>query len=312
MKIIFFGTDLFAKEILSFLLERELSIVAVVTQPDKPKGRDQNLSPPPVKEFLQEKGWDGAIFQPERASRPEFVEVLQRLEPDLFVVVSYGQLLKQNLLDVPRLGAINVHPSLLPKYRGPSPIQSAVLAGEKEVGTTIMEMVLAMDAGDILRVQKLSLGEETTFGEIEKELCNLSKKLLLETIGDLKSGTVKKEPQKESEALYTKKITSLDSVIDWQRSKEELCNFVRGMNPRPGARCFVEVQGKKLLLKIFRIKKSEEKGGRPGEVLFFDAKRGFHVACRDGAIAIEELQIEGKKKMTTLDFIKGINSITIL
>ncbi len=312
MRIVFFGTDSFAAEILSHLLENKVDVIAAVTQPDQPKGRDQKISPPPVKEFLEKKGWQKPIFQPEKASSPAFVETLRELAPDLFVVVSYGQLLKQTLLDVPSLTSINVHPSLLPKYRGPSPIQSAVLAGEKEVGVAIMEMVLAMDAGDIICLEKTSLPEEMTFGELEEKLCALSKKLLLETIEEFeRKGSVTKYPQEESESTYTKKILSKDSFIDWHKSPQELCNFVRGMNPRPGARFFIEIHGKKLLVKIFQIETCDEKGGSPGETLFFTPTKGWVVACREGSISIKELQVEGKKRMSIEDFLKGHNFITI-
>ncbi len=309
MRIIFFGTDEFAKEVLAFLLKEKLDIVAVVTRSDKPKGRSQKVEAPPVKEVCNELDFKGAVYQPAKASADEFVSILKEHHPDLFVVVSYGQILKQNVLDLPCYGTINVHPSLLPKYRGPSPIQTAVLAGEKETGVTIMEMVLAMDAGGIIKVSPVEISKDTTFEELEIILADVAKKSLLEVIQEIsKNKKIVSIPQDEKIATYTKKIHAEDSFIDWSKTSDEICNFVRGMNSRPGARMFVDLEGKKVLLKIFRVKKTIFKKSNPGETIYFDKERGLIVSTGDGAVELLEIQLEGKKRMFVKDFINGFGS----
>jgi len=308
MNIVFFGTDSFAKSILEYLLSKNVNIVAVVTRPDKAKGRSGKATPPPVKSYLDKIGFSKPIFQPLRASNEEFVVEIQGLAPDLFVVVSYGQIIKQKLLDIPKSGAINVHPSLLPKYRGPSPIQTAVLNGEKEVGVTIMEMVLELDAGDILKVVKLPLPENMTFGELEEKLCNESKEPLLEVVTLLEQNRkISKIVQDDSQATFTKKITSEDSWINWDRPADEVHNFIRGMNPKPGARCFLKTDSGKKLIKIFRSKIIDIPSDVPGKTLIFNSKEGWIIGCKDFALQILEVQPEGKKKLNIKDFINGFS-----
>jgi methionyl-tRNA formyltransferase len=309
MRIIFFGTDEFAKEVLAFLLKEKLDIVAVVTRSDKPKGRSQKVEAPPVKEICEKIGFKGVIYQPAKASADEFVLLLKEHKPDLFVVVSYGQILKQNVLDVPSYGTINVHPSLLPKYRGPSPIQSAVLAGEEMTGVTIMEMELAMDAGGLIKVVPVEISKDTTFEELEIILTEVAKKSLLEVIEEIsRTKKIVSIPQDEKIATYTKKIHAEDSFIDWSKSSDEICNFVRGMNSRPGARMFVELEGKKVLLKIFRAKKAFFEKSRPGEMVYFDKEHGLIISSGDGSLELLEVQLEGKKRMSTKDLLNGFAS----
>ncbi len=308
MKIVFFGTDEFAKVILSFLLQQKLDIVAIVTRADKPKGRSLKMEAPPVKELCLEVGFGGPIYQPLKASDEEFVSHLKSHDPDLFVVVSYGQILRQNVLDIPKIGTINVHPSLLPKYRGPSPIQSVVLAGERKTGVTIMEMVLAMDAGGIIKVAPVDVSEEVTFGELEILLADLAKNSLYSVIQEIsKNQKIYSVPQDENLATYTKKIHAEDSFIDWNRSAKEICNFVRGMNPRPGARMVVQMDGKNLLMKVFSVLMVKHCGGKSGEPLFFNKEEGLVIACSDGAVSLQEVQLEGKKRMNIKDFINGFS-----
>ncbi len=312
MRIVFFGTDEFAKELLAFLLEQKLNIVAVVTRADKPKGRSLKVEAPPVKELCLKARYNGPIYQPIKASADEFVEELKSCDADLFVVVSYGQILKQMVLDIPKIGTINVHPSLLPKYRGPSPIQSVVLAGEKNTGVAIMEMELAMDAGGVIRVDTIEVPKQMTFGELEITLIDVSKRALFEVIQDIAfTKKIISTPQNESLATYTKKIHAENSFVNWTQNKDEILNFVRGMNPRPGARMFVEVEGKKLLLKIFKATESRFNGHNSGEIIYCDKDHGFVIACGDGSIALEEVQLEGKKKMSIKDFINGTHGILI-
>lgn len=315
MRIIFFGTDQFAADILSHLLDAKLQIVAIVTRPDKEQGRSLKMSPPPVKEMITKKEINLPILQPIRASNETFIHEIKALKPDLFVVVSYGQIIKQALLDVPKIGSINVHPSLLPRYRGPSPIQSAVLAGEKEVGVTIMEMTLEMDAGDMIAVEKMSLPDEMTYGELHLELCQKAKGLLVDVIQNIqKNQAIVGAPQDHAKATYTKKILPIDGLIDWSRSTSEICNLVRGMNPRPGARTYIEIEGEKKLLKIFKVKPllTNERPKSNGVVASFDNQKGFTITCGDGILQIFSLQLEGKKEMKARDFINGFSLPTVV
>lgn len=306
MRVVFFGTDIFAQNILAFLLENKVDIVAVVTRADKPKGRSGEPSPPPVKDYLDQIHFSKPIYQPIKASSEDFISQMREHAPDLFVVVSYGQIIKQNLLDLPRFTAINVHPSLLPKYRGPSPIQSAVLQGETEVGVTIMEMVLALDAGPILKVVKTNLTPDMSFGDLEEKLCTLAQKPLLEVIHAFAKGEhITKIPQNEDEATFTKKIRTEDSWIDWNQKASEVHNFIRGMNPRPGARCFVAGAGDKKIIKILRSKVVDYAPVKAGETATYHLKEGWIVGCKEGALQILEVQPEGKKKMNITDFING-------
>jgi methionyl-tRNA formyltransferase len=306
MNIVFFGTDPFAAQILDFLLKKGYNIVAVVTRIDKPKGRSGTPTPPPVKEFLETVHFQRPILQPLKASAPEFVEHLQTLHPDLFLVVSYGQILKQNLLDLPKFGAINVHPSILPKYRGPSPVQSAVLAGDEVVGVTIMKMVLALDAGDIIRVKTMPLSSEMTFGEAEQALLELAKEPLALTLDDFaKHGAVVSLPQAENEATFTKKIEPEESFISWDQNAHDIHNFIRGMSPKPGARTFVDFGKGKKLIKIFRAKPVDVPPATPGSTISFNSKEGWIISCKKGAIQILEAQLEGGKKMSAREFVCG-------
>jgi methionyl-tRNA formyltransferase len=307
VKIVFFGTDFFAKEILQFLLEKKVFIAAVVTRPDKPKGRAQKLLPPPVKQLLEDCKSNIPLFQPIKASAPEFIEEIKKFEPDLFVVVSYGQIIREALLSLPRLGAINVHPSLLPKFRGPSPIQSAVLAGDKETAVTIMKMDLEMDTGDIIKAKKVPLPEDMTYGELELVLCNKAKDLLLDVLLEIeKKGKVEGIEQEHSAATYTQKITPELGFINWNAPSKEIVNLVRGMDPKPGAKCFIEVNGEKKELKIFQaVALPQEKSKKPKEFISCNAKQGLIVATQDGAVQIISVQLEGKKRMTTKDFLNG-------
>ncbi len=305
-KIIFFGTSAFAAEVLSYLLKEGENIVAVVTRPDRPFGRSLKSSAPPVKVALEKLGSTLPLYQPEKASTPEFAATLQSYAPDLFVVVAYGEIIKRNLLDIPKLGNINVHASLLPKYRGAAPMQRALMDGCKETGVTIMEMVLEMDAGDILEMVKLSIPENMTLGELDKELCTLACPALVQVIHAKEEGSIQKIAQNPSHATFAPKITPLEEKIDWNRPARKIHDQIRALSPRPGAWCFVEIGGEKKRLKILRTKFAPEKSGKPGSFLSFDAKEGWVVACGEGALALLEVQLEGKKAMPVDGFINGI------
>ena len=311
MKIIFFGTDRFAKEMLLSLFEKGFDIIAVVTKRDKPKGRGKQLSPSPVKELCLEKNFLENLHQPEKVSSKESIDCLQRYRADLFVVVSYGQILQKSLLDLPLFGAINVHPSLLPKYRGPSPIQSALIAGEKKTGVTLIAMDETMDGGGIVQKREVEIPLTMSFGELEQVLCDVAKTLLEKALEEIERGKkIQAVPQEEVFATYTKKIKTEDSFISWDSSSWDVYNFIRAMNPRPGARWFFQIRGQKILLKVFSSKMvflDSEK--RPGEVLFFSLQEGFVVACKKGAISLLDVQQEGKKRVSVKEFLNGFFSI---
>ncbi|NGX39642.1 MAG: Methionyl-tRNA formyltransferase [Chlamydiae bacterium] len=305
LKIVFFGTPPFAAQILDALFDSNHEIVGVVTQPDRPRGRSQKLLPPAVKTLVLEKRGQCPLFQPEKASTEDVAKALAVLKPDLFVVASYGEIIKENLLSIPLQGSINVHPSLLPKYRGATPIQSALMNGDAETGVTIIEMVLKMDAGDILEVVKTPIGPGETFGELEQRLCALSIPLLLKVIEKIEKGTVKKIKQDETQVTFVKKIINEDRFIDWSKSADRLCNQIHALSPAPGAFCFVEIRGQKKRLMIKRAK-SISREGDAGDTLFF-AKGEWVIACGNGALSILELQLEGKKALSIKEFTLGFS-----
>lgn len=308
MKIIFFGTPQFAAEVLSFLINQAVEIIAVVTGPDRAKGRSAQPVFSPVKQVAIEKVSHLPIYQPERASTPEFERTLASLEADLFVVVAYGQLLKQNILDLPKLGCINLHASLLPKYRGAAPIQRSIIEGESETGVTIMQMVLAMDAGDMLRSAHISIGDSMTFGELEKKLCELGKVELLKTIQDYASGQVYATPQDHSKATFAPKIELENTQIFWGNSAAVLYNLIRGVTPLPGAWSLIKVRGQLKRLKILAVEIRKNLNNLSPGTIFSSEKERLIIACGEDALELLEVQLEGKRGMSTREFMKGYSS----
>jgi methionyl-tRNA formyltransferase len=305
MKIVFFGTSSFAARVLTKLIEQRYQIAAVVTRPDRSKGRSLHLSPPPVKELSQKIRPDIPIFQPEKASTPEFANILQAIQADLFVVVAYGEIIKKNLLESPKLGCINIHASLLPKYRGAAPIQRSLMAGDKETGITIIEMSPQMDAGDILAMKAIPVPEQMTFGELEPLLCELSCELLFMVIDQFKHRTIVKQPQDHTQATLAPKITPEEEQIDWTKAALVLHNQIRAFSPSPGASCQIKIGNEQKRLKIKRSEVVPGKG-TPKDILSF-GKEGFIVAAGDGALRLLEVQLEGKKAMSAADFVRGIH-----
>ena len=311
-KIVFFGTPSFAAEILGYLLHHEIPISAVVTQPDRPKGRSLQMTSSPVKSLILEKFPHIPVFQPEKASQENFLQELGSLKADLFVVVAYGQILSQKLLDIPPLGCINVHASLLPKYRGAAPIHRVLLAGEKETGIAIQKMVRQLDAGDVIATTEIPISEQTTFGELEKALCDAAKPLLLSVIRSYASGIPSATPQDPALATYAAKIELEEGLIDWSKPAEEIHNLIRAFSPRPGAWCWVETSRSDNILEKKRVKifRSEKKPlqGAPGEVLSADGV----IACGRDSIQLLEVQPEGKKAMKASDWLRGCKNISFL
>lgn len=305
MKVVFFGTPQFAAKVLDYLWNRNVEIAAIVTKPDKPKGRSGALQPTPVKELALARNPSIPIFQPELVSSPEFAHVLPPFQADLFVVVAYGEIIKQHLLDMPRLGCINLHASLLPKYRGAAPIQRCIIEGETDSGVTIMHMVKKMDAGDIIKMVKVPIGKDMTFGELEQELCRVGSPALLEVIQEFEQGIIHRTTQDPSKATFAPKIELEDCRIHWERSAQEVHNLVRGVNPYPGAWCQVKVRGKSLRLKVNAAQVEAGMQGHPGELLSYGAG-GLIVSCRHGSVRVLDVQLEGKKAMPAADLMRGI------
>lgn len=307
MKVVFFGTPFFSAQILKYLIQKKVEIIAVVTQPDKEQGRNLKLQEPAVKKIAKELIPAIPILQPHKISTPEFVDYLLSLEADIFVVVAFGQIFPEKLLKMPRLGCINVHTSLLPKYRGAAPIQRCLLAGEKETGVTIMYMVKELDAGDILAVEKITINPNMNVLELTVALCEISKKLLYDTMLKLNSHQIHPIEQDHSQATYAKKITPQDGHIRWENhTAGEIYQQYRGVTPTPGAWCFVKIRGKSLRLKINQMHMSQN-SGEPGHILSYDSD-GIVLACKQGAIQITQLQLEGKSVVAASEFVKGYNS----
>jgi len=310
MKIVFFGTPWFAAHILDYLIQQGVVPCAIVTKEDKAIGRSSKLVPPPVKQVALEKALAVPILQPSKASSEEVEKILAEYDADLFVVVAYGEILRTNVLSLPKKGCINVHASLLPLLRGASPIQQSIIEGHAKTGVTIMEMVLKMDAGDIIRTAEVPIAEQTTAGELESALCEASCPLLLEVIKDFEKGNISKTPQNHEEATYVKKILQTDCIIDWSKPAKTIHNLVRGLQPRPGAWCEITLNNAQKRLKIHKTTVVDRQGS-PGELLEY-SKKEILIAAGQDAVGVELLQLEGKKIMTAAEFTSGISEFKIL
>ncbi|GED24313.1 methionyl-tRNA formyltransferase [Brevibacillus agri] len=302
-RILFMGTPDFAVSSLDALIEAGYNVIGVVTQPDRPVGRKQVLTPPPVKEAALRHGL--AVLQPEKIKAEEALEEVLALSPDLIVTAAYGQILPKRLLDAPPFGCINVHASLLPKYRGGAPIHKAIVDGEAESGVTIMYMVEALDAGDMLSKVVVPIEERDTVGLLHDKLAVAGSRLLLETVPRLLAGEIQPEAQDHSAATFAPNIKRADEKIDWTKSAAQIYNQVRGLNPWPVA--FTTYEGK--VWKLWWVEKMPEAGSKkaPGTIIARE-EDGLVVACGSGAVKITELQPEGKKRMSALDFLRGAGS----
>lgn len=300
MKIVFMGTPDFSVGALKALYEAGYEIAGVVTQPDKPKGRGKNLACSPVKEEAQRLGL--TVYQPRKVRDPEFIDVLKKIRPDLIVVVAFGQIIPGEILHLAPFGCINVHASLLPKYRGAAPIQQAVIDGEKMSGVTIMRMDEGLDTGDMIARAEVPLAADETGGSLFEKLSAAGARLLVETLPSIENGTAVYEKQPaESPTPYAAMITKKQGCIQWNRTSEEIERLVRGLNPWPSA--YTYLNGK--VLKIWScICCSEPAKEKPGTVCRID-KEGICVATGKGLLCITELQLEGKKRMKTDAFLRG-------
>lgn len=298
-KLLFMGTPEFAVPSLNVLIKSDFNIVGVVTQPDRPKGRGREVSPSPVKTLAESHGL--AIYQPEKVKSRDFLNLFHHISPDIVVVSAFGQILPKEILESAKMGCINVHPSLLPKYRGAAPINWTLIRGETKTGVTIMFMDEGLDTGDILLQEETSIQPEETYGELHNRLAELGASLLMKTLSEIVNSTFERIPQDSSLATYAPRISTVDALIQWDLDFRDVLNLIRGLSPVPCA--FTFLKGKKL--KIF---KASAEGGivaeGPGKVGRLTEK-GLPVSAKGGLVYLREVQIENKKRMDIQDFLRG-------
>jgi methionyl-tRNA formyltransferase len=295
LRAVFMGTAPFALPTLRSLADTE-EVIAVITQPDRPRGRGQEVAPPPAKGLALD--LDLQVLQPERVKDPHFIAQLEELKPDVIVVAAFGQILPPAVLNLPRMGCINVHPSLLPKYRGAAPINWAIINGESETGVTTYLMDEGMDTGPILLVREVEIKADETAQELGEQLAEIGGKLARKTIQGLKEKALQPIPQDEQGATYAPLLKKEDGLIQWEEEADRIRNQIRGMVPWPVA--FTWWKGKRM--KFFRVRIGNG-AGAPGEITSVDS--GLEVACGKGSLFIEELQLEGGRKMGWEEFTRG-------
>ena len=299
LRVVFFGTPSFAVPTLDALLSSRHAVIAVVTQPDRPRGRGQRTTASPVKERAVAAGV--TVLQPQIVKTHEFAAALSALNADIAIVAAYGQILTEQLLAAPRLGMINVHASLLPRYRGAAPIHRSVIAGDSSTGVTIMRMVRALDAGAMIATEHAEIGEDDTSVDLEDRLARLGAGLLVRTLDDIAAGRAHETPQDDSAATYAPRLSKDDSRVDWSRNAFEIHNLIRGLHPWPHAVTFAS--GARLILH------QSHPTGRtstdpPGTILEAAADR-LTIATGDGALDLLEIQVEGKRPMHIREFLTG-------
>ena len=321
MRILFMGTPDFAKDSLEALVNAKYNVEAVVTNPDRPKGRGMKMMMSPVKEFALSSGIE-KIYQPEKVkNNEEFINEIKQINPDLIVVVAYGKILPQEILDIPKYGSINVHGSLLPKYRGAAPIQWAVLNGDKVTGVTTMYMSAGMDTGDMILKREVTIGDDETTGELWDRLSKIGGELLVKTLDLIEQGKAPREKQGEDFTMAPM-LNKEMAKIDWQnQTAEQIKNLIRGLNPIMGAYTFLN--GKKIKFWKAKVMSEQElvekfsdlkeykhrlNNLEEGTILFTNPKQGLFIKAKQGILQILEIQAENAKKMSTSDFLRG-NSI---
>ncbi len=297
MRVLFMGTPDFAVPSLEAIAEAGHEIAAAVSQPDRPKGRGHKMQPTDIKIAAQKIGVP--VYQPETLKNNAFLGTLKELEPDIIVVAAYGKILPGYILDYPKYGCINVHGSLLPKYRGAAPIQRCIINGDKTTGVTTMYMERELDTGDIILKEEVEIGENETAGELFDRLALLGGKLIVKTIEVLENGTAPRIKQDDEAATYAPMLEKSTGHIDWTKTSEEIINLIRGVNPWPIA--YSEYKGE--IMKIFKASASDG-DGVPGEVLGVRGKMP-EIACRGGSVLIEELQMRGGKRMSAESYLNG-------
>jgi len=301
MKVIFMGTPDFAVGTLEEIIKAGHEVVLVVTQPDKPRGRSGALQFPPVKECAVAHGIE--VFQPKKIREEENVEYLRKYNADITVVAAFGQLLPKSILEMPKHGCINVHASLLPKYRGAAPIQWSVINGDAVTGVTIMQMDIGMDTGDMIAKREVVIGEEETGGGLFDKLAEVGAKLCVDTMVEIENGTATRTPQNHDEATHVSMISKELGNIDWNKSAVEIERLIRGLNPWPSA--FTKLDGK--TFKIWKAKVvSEHTNKQPGRIVNV-GKDVLEVQTGEGVLSLLEVQLEGKKRMEVDAFLRGYN-----
>ncbi len=300
MKVIFMGSPDFAVPCLDMLI-REYNVVAVVTQPDRPKGRGGKISATPVKDRALSAGIP--VLQPVSIKEPEVIEQIRSLTPDIIITAAYGQIIPPAILDIPKFGCINVHASLLPKYRGASPIHWSIINGEEETGITIMLMDEGMDTGDILLQSRLSIGRDETAGQLHDRLSQLAVDTLKKAVEGIQRGTIVPIPQDHDKATYCPKLDKSMGAIDWSKSPRDVKNLVRGLNPWPGAYTYYKNNMVKIWnVNIIDIGKNKDKGGT---IIKANSKEGIWVAAGDGIIEIKDMQVAGSRRMDSRQYMMG-------
>jgi methionyl-tRNA formyltransferase len=302
LRIIFLGTaELSCASLQALAGDAKFQIAAVVTQPDRPKGRELKPQPSPVKSLALKLGLP--VLQPERARDEQFIAELRALQPDLIVAVAYGQILPQSILDLPRHGCLNVHTSLLPKYRGAAPIQWAIANGDTEIGVTLMKMDAGLDTGPVVAERRTPIHAEDDSATLHDRLAQLGAELLVQTIPDYVAGKIQSVPQPAAGASHAAKIKKEDGHIDWNQPAQTIWNRLRAFTPWPGAFTYLKEEPKPQLIKIWKAEVVEH-SGRAGEILLAD-KTGIVVGCGKGALRIIELQREGGRRMPAAEFLAG-------
>ncbi len=299
-RILFMGTPAFAVPALEGLIKNGYPVIGVVTQPDRPKGRGRTMVPPPVK--LVAEGLGLTILQPEKVRTPEFLETFHRLAPDLVVVAAFGQILPKEIIQGQRRGCINIHPSLLPKYRGAAPINWALIRGEQTTGVTIMQMDEGVDSGDILLQEETPIRPEETFGELHDRLAKMGAELLLITLAMLETGTLLPRRQEHRLATLAPRLGREDCLIPWQNDSRSIAALIRGLSPSPGA--YTCLEGKQL--KIYRATAEATAVKEAPGTVAGETEAGLLVATGEGYVLLKEMQIEGKKRLAARDFLRGV------
>ena len=300
MKILFMGTPDFAAAILDALSQTPHEIIGAVSQPDKPKGRGHKLAATDVKLAAERHGIE--VYQPQTLKDGAFSDTLDTLKPDMIIVAAYGKILPDYIIDYPKYGCINVHASILPKYRGAAPIQHAIINGDEKTGVSIMKMDHGLDTGDVISIEQTPIGEYETCGELFDRLAQIGARLLVKTIDEIESGRARYTPQLDSQSSYAQKITKETAKIDWSEPAEKISKLICAMNPFPTA--FTSYNGE--TVKIYEAVKADG-SGESGMIASLDKNKGLKVYCGDGALYIKTVQFAGSKKMNIEDYARGHN-----
>ena len=297
MKILFMGTPDFAVPCLDILVSNGFDVCGAVTQPDKPKGRGHKLTPPPVKEYAISKNIP--VYQPQTLKDGEFEKVLDELKPQLIAVVAYGKILPECILDFPEYGCVNVHGSVLPKYRGAAPIQWAIINGDKTTGVTTQYMKMGVDTGDIIFTDETEILPDETYGELYTRLSQSGAKLLLKTVNAIKDGTAPRTEQDESEATHAPMLTKETGHINWTKSADEVLSLIRGTNPWPMSYAMYGDE----MMKVFGVKKGSGFDAPPGKIRIVNKK--LEISCGKDSVVVDEIQFKGGKRLTVASYLNG-------